>query len=33
MEEEKKKNIEPINNQDLFIKPFIDILNKKKSFI
>lgn len=30
MEEEKKKNIEPINNQDLFIKPFIDILNKKR---
>ncbi|CDO63474.1 conserved protein, unknown function [Plasmodium reichenowi] len=30
MEEEKKKNIEPINNQDLFIKSFIDILNKKR---
>ncbi|SOV12699.1 conserved protein, unknown function [Plasmodium sp. gorilla clade G2] len=30
MEDEKKKIIASINNQDLFIQSFIDILNKKK---
>ncbi|CAC9696366.1 conserved protein, unknown function [Plasmodium sp. DRC-Itaito] len=30
MEVGKKNHIEPMNNQDLFIKSFIDILNKKR---